>query len=314
MMTIRGKLLVLLLPTLILFVALISLAYTYQLVAVGIALTLALVVIAALFISGSISKPIKRLNQVALDIAEGDHKANIKFDGPQEIVELANTINTMSECLVEHMSRLKESSLIRERMYGEVECAQLLQYYMLEKVVDEFHHPHLRLATAAIPQPRAQRGVLLTIEPKPRDGLHLRLSEAQDSSFTSLYELLRAPATLSRDFLVDCHFENEGKSLQFQTYGLHPPLIWSMKQQCFLPVEKGSIELDHQDMVFFYNTGLREQFGGEEKIMEWLSKVLRHFAEDGLTTLNAMLQNELNFIARKQSLKSNLQLLTVQRQ
>ena len=65
-------------------------------------------------IADRISKPVRQLNQAALEIAAGEYETNIDVKGPKEIVELAHTLNTMSECLVEHMSRLRESSLIRK--------------------------------------------------------------------------------------------------------------------------------------------------------------------------------------------------------
>ena len=101
---------------------------------------LLLVVGIVFIIADHISKPVRQLNRAALEIAAGDYEANIRVEGPKEIMELAHTLNTMSQCLVEHMSRLKESSLIRERMYGEYECSLLLQYYMLQHVIEDFSH------------------------------------------------------------------------------------------------------------------------------------------------------------------------------
>ncbi|EKE08475.1 MAG: hypothetical protein ACD_17C00149G0003, partial [uncultured bacterium] len=79
-----------------------------------------LIVVATLFvIANKISIPVARLNNSALAIAAGQYGESIPVRGPKEIVELANTLNTMSECLHENINRLKDNSFLRERMYGE---------------------------------------------------------------------------------------------------------------------------------------------------------------------------------------------------
>ena len=59
-----------------------------------------LIMIATLFmIANKISRPVQKLNNSALAIAAGQYGESIAADGPREIAELANTLNTMSECL-----------------------------------------------------------------------------------------------------------------------------------------------------------------------------------------------------------------------
>lgn len=163
-MTIRSRLLLLLLPLLMAFLLMISAFFYFnwsseilssfpsRLLAISAAAIILLSVILIVFlVADHMSQMVRKLNQAALEIAAGNYETDIQVEGPKEIIELAHTLRTMSECLVEQMSRLRETSLIRERMYGEYECSLLLQYYMLEKVIEEFHHSHVRLRLISLP-------------------------------------------------------------------------------------------------------------------------------------------------------------------
>src|SRR3990167_5144936 len=92
-------------------------------------LTLLIMVGMLYVIANRISRPVQKLNNSALAIAAGQYGESIQVSGPREIAELANTLNTMSECLHENINRLKENSLLRERMYGEYECSMESQTY-----------------------------------------------------------------------------------------------------------------------------------------------------------------------------------------
>jgi HAMP domain-containing protein len=279
-------------------------------------MTIAIVMTAVFLIADRISQPVQQLNQAALDIAAGNYEANIQVQGPKEIVELANTLNIMSECLVENISRLRESSLIRERMYGEYECSLLLQHYMLQKVIENFQNPHIQLRSATFNAPNAQKGLLLKTNKDNPGELQLTLLETHDQGFAALYELNKLSAVSIQELhdqpFLNCSFLQDYSLVRCIAYQTPLPLIWSFKQQQFIEISDKEIALNNQDMIFLYNTGLAEHFGTEEKVKVWFSKVLRHFAEDGLDTLNTMLTNELNFLARKEQTKRNLLILSLQ--
>lgn len=191
-MTIRARLLLLLLPPLTAFLILIPFFlyfnWSREILLAGSCLTLLLVIGTVFLIADRISKPVRQLNQAALGIAAGNYESNIQVEGPKEIVELAHTLNTMSQCLVEHMSRLRESSLIRERMYGEYECALLLQHYMLQKVIEEFNYPNLHMRLISGPLSPIQKGLFLKID-HSSSKLKLTLLEAMDQGFAGLFQL-----------------------------------------------------------------------------------------------------------------------------
>ena len=278
--------------------------------------TLLLVLSTVYLIAERISKPVRQLNQAALEIAAGDYETDIKVEGPKEIAELANTLNTMSECLVENISRLRESSIIRERLYGEYECALLLQHYMLQKVIDEFEHPHLRMKLISIPLLPLQKGMLLKIDHSSGIDLSLTLLEAQEQGFPGLFHLnqwTNLPKTkLKNKIFVECQFLDQFKILRYHSHSLFPPLVWSVKTQQFIKGDHQEISLQNADMIFLYNSSLIEQFDTEKALENWFARVLRHFAEDGLETIHTMLTNELTFLAKKLEVKRNFKIIVIQ--
>lgn len=309
-MTIRSHLLLLLLPTFIFFLILIS-SFFYlnlprEIMLMGIFFTLLFIAGIVYLIADRISKPVRQLNKAALEIAAGDYETNIALKGPKEVVELAQTLNTMGECLVEHMSRLKESSLLRERMVGEYECALLLQDFMLNKVVDDFQHPPIKLGLISVPPASINKGLLLKIDNTPSK-VSFNLFEASETGFEGLFHLIQSIAS-SKTF-VGCHFSSDCKTLHWETNHLFPPLAWSIKRQQFMkeipvPLEKG-------DMIFIYNSSFIDHFKTEDEIEAWFGKVLRHFSEDGIETVQTMLTNELTFLAKKQQSKFNYKIITL---
>lgn len=319
-MTIRSRLLLLTFPPLIAFLILASFFYYFNLsreiLLIGSCATLLLVIGIVFLMADRISKPVRQLNQAALEIAAGDYAANIEVDGPKEIVELAHTLNTMSECLVENMSRLRESSLIRERMHGELECALLLQHYMLQKVIEDFHHPHITVRSISIPLSPLQKGLFLMIDPGA-DDLTVTLIEAQEIGFPGLFKLNQFGHTPKGEFkempYVRCQFVEDYNFMRYKTHELHPPLVWSVKGQQFIKGSRHEIPLQNRDMIFLYNSSLIEHFETADDIQNWFSRVLRHFAEDGLDSIQLMLTNELTFLAKKHHAKHNIKIICFQK-
>lgn len=351
-MTIRSRLLFLLLPTLIAFVVLMTLffyfSWSYEIlesfkshlqsphshdsewiqtsveemdrqlrhalliISLGACLIILTLIVAIYLITEQISKPVRQLNQAALDIAAGNYEANIHVQGPKEIVELANTLNVMSECLAEHINRLHKSSLVRERMYGEYECAQLLQYYMFQKVSEEFNNPHFTMHALSVNLSTTQQGLLLK-QKSNQSELKITLIEAKDQGFASLYELSTLSSVpldkLEDHGFIQCTFTQNYSQLSYQVRNLPSPLVWCLQSQQFNQKGDQEISLHPNDMIFLYNQPLVEQFGNQENFELWFSRILRHFAEDGLKTIYTMLTNELNFLNKKDPIKKNFHLL-----
>lgn len=319
-MTIRTRLLLLLIPPLTAFLFFDSLFFYFHwsrdTLLIGSCIILLLVIGIVFIIADRISNPVRRLNRAALQIAAGDYEANIQVEGPKEIKELANTLNTMSQCLVEYISRLKESSLVRERMYGEYECSVLLQHYMLQKVVEDFSNPNLLIRLISVPQSPLQRGLFLKFDQPDDCDLMLTLLESQETGFAGLFQLNQIAYLHKDEFknigYIECQFIDQYHLLRYDTDTLFPPLAWSVKNQFFIKNQTGEIVVENLDMIFLYNSSVIDHFKTKEAIEEWFARVLRHFGEDGLDTIQLMLTNELTFLAKKQHVKHNFKIIGFQ--
>lgn len=326
-MSIRKRLLWLLLPPLICFVALISAFFYYywiQEIRCGnlgpaeitqklnhammamILVTLATIFVVTLlviYIAGKISQPVRKLNNAALDIAAGDYEERIDVEGPQEFIDLANTLNTMRECLEENMYRLKENSTARERLYGEYECAVLLQQQMYEKAIAEYQNPHLQLHPIKITTTTTPYGLFLNAGPH-----EIAFKEAQEVGFLGIYELL-SQHTQKEFPSVKVLFDENYSKASFKVNRMPTPLVWKKNE-----LVKGDkdISLEKGDLIFLMNEGLSKHFFNQQEIADWLNKLLKHFSAEGIPLFLTMLTNQLNFLVKKHHVEQDIYLLIIQ--
>ncbi|PIS03052.1 MAG: hypothetical protein COT85_03215 [Chlamydiae bacterium CG10_big_fil_rev_8_21_14_0_10_42_34] len=332
-MKIRTRLLFFLLPTLACNFALVIMLLAYNwigetaskkfhvslfLIIICAIFTIVLTVASLFVIANKISRPVQKLNNSALAIAAGQYGESIQVKGPKEIVELANTLNTMSECLYENINRLKENSLLRERMYGEYECAMLLQHMMLQKNIDDCRSDAVAIKSITLFS-EEPKGLLLDFPKPPNlpplanedDLFHIHMAEAEEEGFEGMYQLLteykRARETHTHTSLI---LDRNTSTLQIK--GPHIPLIWSLDDHKFLEPANGLLKVDSGDYLFLFNQGLLRFYKGQKQITELISKVLKVFASDGLETTAAMLHKELSFATKRKDLEEDIHLLCFQ--
>jgi HAMP domain-containing protein len=293
------------------------------LIIVSASFTILIMVITLFLIANKISRPVQKLNNSALAIAAGQYGESIQVNGPKEIAELANTLNTMSECLHENINRLKENSLLRERMYGEYECAMLLQHMMLQKNIDECRSDAVALKSITLFS-ESPRGLLLDF-PKPErsDLFQIHMAEANEEGFEGMYQLLTQyklskesqargdhPSFLREEVHTSLLFDRTAST--FQVKGPHTPFFWSLDEKKYLEPSNGSFKVDSGDYLFLFNRGLLRFFKGQPPVFELLTKVLKIFASDGLETTAAMLHKELVFATKRKDLGEDIHLLCFQ--
>lgn len=272
------------------------------------------VLIATLYvIAGRIALPVQKLNNSALGIAAGQYGELAPLGGPKEIAELANTLNTMSECLLENIDRLKENALFRERMYGEYECAMLLQHMMLQKNIDECRSDAIAVKSFTLFSD-SPRGLLLNLPLKPEspDLFSIHLAEAEETGFEGMYELL-TQYKYSKEIAKHTSLTFDRSNGHLQSAGPHIPLFWSLDKEKFLSSKDGTVSLESGDFFFLFNEGLHHFLEEERRtIQDILAKVLKIFAQDGLETTFSMLQKELTFAAKRKELSEDIHLLCFQ--
>ncbi|MBS0626520.1 MAG: HAMP domain-containing protein [Verrucomicrobia bacterium] len=281
------------------------------LILLGAGFTFAIVVATLYFIANKISHPVQKLNNSALAIAAGQYGESIQVNGPKEIVELANTLNTMSECLHENINRLKENSLLRERMYGEYECSTLLQHLMLQKNIDDCRSDAVAVKSITFFS-EYPRGLLLDF-PKPdrKENFLIHMAEAEEAGFEGMYQLL-TQYKISRDNPKHLSLlYNRPESLLI-CKGPQQPLFWSLDNRRFIHPLEGAIKLESGDFFFLFNSGLINFYKEPKAVADLLAKVLRLFASDGLETTAAMLQKELTFATKRKELSEDIHLLCFQ--
>lgn len=281
------------------------------LILLGSTCTFAIVFITLYLIANKISDPVQKLNNSALAIAAGQYGESIQVTGPKEIVELANTLNTMSECLHENINRLKDNSLLRERMYGEYECATLLQHLMLQKNIDNCRSDAVAVKSITFFS-ESPRGLLLDFpKPENKDQFLIHMAEAEEEGFEGMYELL-TQYKISRDNPKHLSLSYNREKSELLCKGPDLPLFWSLDDRRFMQPTQNAIKLESGDFFFLFNQGLVNFYKEPQKVSDLLAKVLKLFASDGLETTAAMLQKELVFATKRKELLNDIHLLCFQ--
>ncbi len=261
--------------------------------------TIIFVIVSVYYIANKISQPVNKLKNVALSIASGKYGEKIDVQGPQEITELAHTLNTMSECLHEQVRRMEEDSAYRERMHGEYECSQLLQHQMMQKVIDHIHHPNYKMKMLKVSTATFPYGLYLH---QNKDGF--TFSENKEKGFQGIYQLLKNPEHTNAshlNFSIEEHFT-------FSTSGMPLPQIWSVAHK---RMKDPSEKLENGDLVFLFNSGFEKCFIKKNEISTWFTNTLKHFSLEEHDLILSMLYNQLNFLAKKHPHDHDLVILAI---
>lgn len=317
-MTIRSFLIRLILPPLILLIALFAfLLYwdnftPFVLYASGavVLLTVIYMTISMFLFSEKVRTPLQQLQDMALSIAAGDHKEHLPFSGPKEIMELGNALTTMSECVQENISRLRESAVLRERMYGEYECALLLQQQMLQQILETYRTDQMHLRVLTFTSASTLHGLLLNIDDQDSQKTEFSLSEAVEKGFPGMFQLLVNPSTRTQYLKVT--FDDHAKRMSYQCKHMPEPLVWSTIRSEWVSGKK-EYQLEKDDIVLLFNRGLPQCFEDQKLLEEWFQKVLKHFAAEDFDLFITMLQHELNRLTKKHSVEHDIHILCIQK-
>lgn len=259
-------------------------------------LTLILSVLALVLIAYKIVEPLNTLKNAALNLAAGEYEEQIDAKGPKEIVELAHTLNTMRECLLDHINRLRENSYLREKIFGEQECAQLLLARMVDDVIEQFSDERVAVKHLVAGMGGVSFGLKAFISSQGNI-IQFGLQESDEEGFEGMYQLVSGTGPASKQSKAMIDFDRNEISLEHEN--AFPPLYWSTSQGKFLPESNHQIHIESKDYLLFF-TGA-STFIGTHKLLirEAMSKVLRQFALENFELLTAMLTSEINFLLKK---------------
>lgn len=269
---------------------------------------IALVTAAVLFIANKITAPVNQLKNAALALAAGDYEDKITIQGPKEIAELANTFNTMRECLLDHINRLRDNSLAREHLHGEQETAGLLQNRMVDGVIEQYQDPRLTFKHISFSMKNANQGVLLSLVPR-EDGVKISLVESNEEGFEGVWALLNNVKEVAGQSSADINFSD--RTIQVKAELMPAPLLWSTKQEKFLSENQLPYRYETGDYLFLFSQELSATFHKRPSSYDWISKVMKQFARETQDLLVAMLTSEIHFFMKKQHLPYQMHIICI---
>jgi HAMP domain-containing protein len=275
--------------------------------------TIIFITITLFLIANKISLPVQKLNNSALSIAAGNYENFIKIKGPKEIATLANTLNTMGECLQDNINRLKEDSLLHEKMYGKYESAILLQKYMLQKAIEENKSDLISTKVISLFS-NNPRGLLCDFPETLPHLVKINLVEAKGQGFEGMYELLtnyqlfKEGKRLKSPFLK-LEIDSYKSIMTCQCNAFYYPLIWSLSQKKLIIASSKQVNIEPGDFFFLANNGINYFF---PDLPILITKVMKFFAEDGLETCYNMLKKEITFATKTKELENDIHLICFQ--
>lgn len=257
-----------------------------------------------------VALPLRQLNDLALQIAAGNYQLPIATRGPEEIRTLAHTLHTMSECLEQSISRLKERASSREYFHGEHECALLLQSHMLEKVIEKFHHPLISMKLLGLTHGTVEKGVRLMIDAENKQSVRISLYEALGEGFAGLVALNQQTSSNSQNPFTACTVKLGNPTIvSKQAHSLLPPLVWNLATQQFN--DRQEVSLEEGGLVFLFSRSFEQHFPEEERLKSWLGRPLRHFGNEDSEVLYTMIEQEIRMFSLEWHPKIALQLLCI---
>lgn len=268
---------------------------------------IALMTGALFFIAHKISAPVNQLKNAALALAAGDYEDKISVQGPKEIAELSNTFNTMRECLLDHINRLRDSSLAREHQYGEQECSRLLQNRMVDGVIDHLSDSRLSIKHINFSMKNVDQAMRLFID-EESEGVKISLFESNEEGFKGIWSLLNFTNDVAGISRASINFN--AKTVHVESSNMPMPLLFSTKHQKFLPDSPPSYHFESGDYLFLFSQEL-SMIQKRPSSYDWITKVMRQFSKESLDLLSAMLTSEIHFWMKKQHIPYQMHIICI---
>lgn len=277
-MTMRGCLLLLLLPTMTLCIVVANLLFYFDNIFIAALVSLALLWILLFFIAKGVSKPIEELKDAALEMAAGNCDIQVRVKGQKEVEELAGALNTMNACIKEQISEQQREAFTKELSPKEQECTQLFKGNIIQYILAKAKDFPFSIQYVEVPSTKP-RGLVIEIS-----GRNFHLFQAKEPLLPAFVALV----TESKEHFPAMHLHiKEDGSCMFERRDLPPPYI-------------------QNEYLFVYNfdTGA---------FIEMTDKVLKHFAEQGLEAISSLLEKELLFFSRKRNSDEDLFIFCMKR-
>lgn len=262
------------------------------------------------FITQKICKPLEAIRKGALSMAAGNYKAPLHLLGAAEdLADIANSLNTLSDCLDHANTSTSERRLSQEPLSGEYESALLLQQHCLQSKIENHPFPeqvNLRLLSHL--GYGELSGTFFDIT-NDEDAITFYLAQAQEKGLIGFYDLLCAPQDHPRTRITLQDTQVVAESHQ----SMPMPFLWSCSLKKLQRLSSSPHPFETGDFLFVATLPLYHLFQEESLFCQWLERPLEQFASEGLEACMAMLSKELSFITRRRHITEDLHLLAVEK-
>ncbi len=266
--------------------------------------------LAVVWITHKICRPLEMIRKGSLSMAAGNYKSPLHLIGAAEdLADIANSLNTLSDCLDHANTSTSERRLSQDPLSGEYESALLLQQHCLQSKVENHPFPEqIRIRLLSHLGYGELSGTFFDFEAE-EDTISFYLAQASQKGLSGFYDLLRSPQghPHTRVSLQGaCITANAHQSMPMPFLWSHAPQKLQRLSQGFLPWETG-------DLIFLPTPSLYHLFQEEPLFCQWLQRPLEQFASEGLETCMAMLSKELAFITRRRHITEDLHLIAIEK-
>ena len=246
-------------------------------------------------------KNITEITDVALDIAGGNYGNKIDTKSAKNnYVEIANTLNTLSDCL---QYRFEQSKIGTTNLNKTYHLEHTLQYFMAHIPIKRYSNDNLLIDSLHI-FCHNSKSLVVDIQ---EDGSYFYMAESVEGGIRGMYDLF-TNYKHSNEFpyfeatLKDGFFKTDPNSFTM-------PIAWSLAKKDILSSED---RLQYGDFIFLYNPAVLKLHGSQEIVEKMVNRVLRIFFQEGMSTIKSMLKKDIQRAFCEKGITHTVYMLIIQ--
>ncbi|HID26511.1 MAG TPA: HAMP domain-containing protein [Methanosarcinales archaeon] len=279
--------------------------HTINQILIGLFVTILIVSLISFISARSITKPIQKLTQSAKKIGEGYLEYKVKINTGDEIENLANSFNKMTDDLKQNIEELRRATAEKERMLQELEIARVIQQSFIPEACPILENMEL----AATTKPAKEvGGDFYDFIPVSKDKLGLVIADVSGKGVPAALFMALTRAFIRANAVRDPTIANaikqaneliledakqgmfvtlfyaildkEKKTFNYVNAGHHPPILLKKSTGDIvlleakgialgvlgnIELEEKEIELESGDMIVLYTDGITDAINDQEE-------------------------------------------------
>ena len=236
----------------------------------------------------------------ALDIAAGNYGNKIDLSKASHLGEIANTLNTLSDCL---RYRFEQDKIATTHLKNTYHLENTLQQFMAIIPIKNYNNDTLLIDALHI-FCHNSKGIVVDIL---KDGSHFYMAESLSPGIDGMYDLFTNYKHSNEFPYCDISFKDGKLSVDPNSFSC--PIVWSLSKKSIVPFDQ---PLEEGDFFFLHNTPFQNLYGSHKKLELLFNKVLRIFFQEGLSIIKLMLEKEIKQAFREKGVSKNIYLLMAQ--